>query len=82
MKLSVELSDQLLCDVRRVAVAEGVTLRELVERGLCRVVAEAKQPAGPFTLRKASFKGRGLRAELDDARRSRLRELAYEGRRG
>ena len=57
-------------------------MRELVERGLRHVVAEAKRPPASFVLRKASFKGKGLRPELQGASWDRLRELAYEGRSG
>jgi hypothetical protein len=81
MKTTVEISDPLLNEARRVAAEEGVTLRTLVERGLRRVVSETK-PSAPFKLRKASFKGKGLQAELEGASWERLRELAYEGHGG
>jgi hypothetical protein len=81
MKTTVEISDPLLREVRRLAAREGVTLRTLVERGLHRVVAETKQ-ARPFTLRRASFKGKGLRPGVRNAGWQALRDLAYEGRGG
>jgi hypothetical protein len=40
VKTTVEISDALLCEVRKLAAREGVSLRTLVERGLHRVVAE------------------------------------------
>ena len=55
------------------------TLRALVEQGLRQVVAEKRRKT-PFRLRKASFKGNGLRPEMADAGWERLRDLAYEGR--
>jgi hypothetical protein len=79
MKTTVEISDPLLREARKMAAREGVTLRTLIERGLHRVVAEAK-PGAPFKLRRASFKGKGLRPELRDASWERIRDLAYEGR--
>ena len=82
MKTTIELSDKLLDDARKLAAAQGVPVRELVERGLRHVVAEAKRPRESFVLRKASFKGKGLRPELQGASWDRLRELAYEGRGG
>jgi hypothetical protein len=81
MKTTVEISDSLLREVRKVAAREGVTLRTLVERGLHRVVAETK-PGVPFKLRRASFKGKGLNPELGEASWDRLRDLAYRGRGG
>ena len=80
MKTTVEISDPLLREARKLAAREGVTLKALVERGLHRVVAEAKRPA--FRLRAASFKGGGLQREMQDADWNRLRDLAYEGRGG
>ena len=80
MKTTIELSDKLLDEARKVATAQGVPMRELVERGLRHVVAEAKRPPQSFVLRKASFRGKGLRPELQGASWDRLREMAYEGR--
>jgi hypothetical protein len=81
MKTTIEISDPLLREARKLAAREGVTLRALVERGLHRVVAETKQ-AAPIKLRRASFNGRGRQAELHDAAWERLRDLTYEGRGG
>ncbi len=79
MKTTVEISDTLLREVRKLAAREGVTLRTLVERGLHRVVAETKHGAR-FKLRRASFKGKGRQAELREASWDKLRDLAYEDR--
>jgi hypothetical protein len=79
MKTTIEISDPLLREARKLATQEGVTLRALVERGLRRVVAETKG-GPPFKLRRASFKGKGRHAELRDAPWDKLRDLAYEGR--
>jgi hypothetical protein len=79
MKTTVEISDSLLREARRLAAREGVTLRTLVERGLHRVVAETTHGA-PFKLRRASFRGKGRQPELRDASWDRVRDLAYEGR--
>ncbi len=81
MKTTIEISDPLLRQARKVAEREGVTLRAVVERGLRHVVAEAR-PGKPFKLRRASFGGRGLKPELLDASWDTLRDLAYEGRGG
>jgi hypothetical protein len=76
MKTTVEISDSLLREARRLAAREGLTLRALVERGLHRVIAETTHGA-PFKLRRASFKGKGLRPELQHAPWDRLRDLTY-----
>jgi hypothetical protein len=79
MKTTIEISDPLLREARKLAEREGVTLRALVERGLRRVVTETK-PGAPFKLRRASFKGEGFQADVRGASWGRLRDLAYEGR--
>jgi hypothetical protein len=77
MKTTVEISDALLRDARKVASAEGVTFRTLVERGLHRVVAESRE-SKPLKLRRRSFKGTGFRPELKGASWDKIRELIYE----
>jgi putative antitoxin of VapBC-like toxin-antitoxin system len=79
MKTTLDIADPLLREARKLAAREGTTLRALVERGLRQVVAE-KTRSKTFRLRKASFKGQGLRPELRDAEWERLRDIAYEGR--
>ena len=79
MKTTVEISDSLLREARKLARREGMTLRALVEQGL-RCMLTEKKPA--FRLRDASFGGRGLRSELRDAGWDQLRDMIYEGRGG
>ena len=45
MKTTLDISDPLLREARRLAAREGTTLRELVEQGLRQVVAEKKRDA-------------------------------------
>jgi hypothetical protein len=81
MKTTLDISDPLLRDARKIAARERTTLRALVEEGLRQVVTD-KTRRRTFRLRKASFKGRGLRPEWRDASWERLRDAAYEGRGG
>lgn len=81
MKTTLEISDPLLREARKVAARERTTLRALVEQGLRRVVAEKKQEVA-FRPRKATFKGRGLHPEFEGADWEKLRALIYEGRGG
>jgi hypothetical protein len=81
MKTTLDISDPLLREARKIAARERITLRALVEQGLRRILAEKRRKPA-FHLRKASFKGRGLRPEIADAGWDRLRDLAYEGRGG
>jgi hypothetical protein len=77
VKTTIEISDALLEDARRLAEREGVTLRSLVERGLHRVLTDAREQT-PFQLRRASFKGAGLQAEFRAAAWERIRDTAYQ----
>lgn len=82
MKTTVEISDALLEETKKIAAREGVTVRTLIEQGLRHVIAERKQRRRPFLLRKATFGGQGLTAEARAGGWERLRDLTYEGRGG
>ena len=60
-KTTVELSDGLLRDAKRVALKERTTVKALIEQGL-RLVVRERLRRGSFTLRRASFEGDGLAA--------------------
>ena len=79
MKTTIEIADAIGEQARRVAEREGTTLRALVEEGLRKVLRETARRR-TFTLRDASYKGKGLNPELTGAGWERVRELAYEGR--
>lgn len=81
MKTTIEISDALMEQARRLAAREHTTLRALVEQGLRKVIVEKKRPAG-FRLRRASFGGQGLQPQAQGADWARIRDLAYEGRGG
>ena len=80
MKTTIEISDALLREARKLAAKEGVTLRALVERGLHRVIAETTRP--PFRMRDGSFEGNGLQPEVRDLSWAEILEMSYEGRGG
>lgn len=79
MKTTIELADGLLEDARRVAAAEGITLRTLLEEGL-RASLQRRQNRTSFQLRDASFRGEGLQEPFSEADWTRIRAAAYEGR--
>lgn len=81
-KTTLEISDPLLRDAKKLAAREGTTLRALVEQGLRKVVADRRRGSQPFRLPKASFAGQGLNPELEEAGWDRIRDLSYEGRGG
>lgn len=79
MKTTIEIPDALLEEAKRTAALEETSLRELVEEGLRRMLNERGQRKD-FRLRRASFKGRGLRPEVSEGSWEQLRELSYQGR--
>ncbi|TMH08833.1 MAG: DUF2191 domain-containing protein [Betaproteobacteria bacterium] len=81
MKTTVEIPDSLIEEAKRVAARQDTTLRVLIIEGLRRVIAERKR-AGAFRLRKATFRGKGLRPDVVGASWERIREMAYEKRGG
>ena len=79
LKTTVEISDSLLREARRVAAQQGTTLRAVIERGLQRVIHEAAH-RDSFKLRQASFGGSGRQPEFADASWERVRDAIYRDR--
>lgn len=80
VKTTVEISDALLDEAKRVASRESSTLRELIEEGLRRSLDERRKRKG-FRLRRASYRGKGLQPGVSSDW-AELRQAAYEGRGG
>lgn len=79
MKITVEISDALLEEARRLASAKRTTLRVLIEEGLRHVVS-VNAERRPFKLRDASFRGGGgFAPEFADSDWSKIRDAVYEG---
>jgi Arc/MetJ family transcription regulator len=81
MKTTIEISDSLLAEAKKLAAKEGTTVRAYVEEGLRRILSERKNRSR-FRLRKATFKGEGLQSEVQDATWERIRNTIYQGRGG
>jgi predicted DNA-binding ribbon-helix-helix protein len=82
MKTTVEISDPLLDEAKRIAARDSTTVRELIETGLRAVVKARRTSRQGFALRDARVGGNGLSRELREASWDRIREAAYEGRGG
>jgi hypothetical protein len=79
MKTTVELSDGLLRQAKRVALKERTTVKALIERGL-RIVISNQNANRAFTLRKASFRGDGLMQGRSLSDWSSVRDAIYSER--
>ncbi len=82
MKTTVDISDPLLDEAKRIAARDGLTVRALIELGLRRVLADKKKSVRRFKLRQASFKGEGLQAAVEGSSWERIRAMTYDGRGG
>lgn len=79
MKTTIDINDHLLEEARRAASRDKTTVKSLVEEGLRRLLA-AREDRPVYRLRKATFKGRGVRQDLEGAGWEKIRDRAYEGR--
>jgi Arc/MetJ family transcription regulator len=79
MKTTVEISDPLLAEAKRVAATRRTTVRALIEAGLRQVLAGLDR-AEPFRLRDAGFDGDGLTPEFESAGWPGIRDAIYERR--
>lgn len=77
MKTSVEISDPLFEEARRVASERGVSMRSLIELGLRRILAEEKSKLENFQLRDTRVQGQGLQPDFRSAGWSEIRNAIY-----
>lgn len=80
MKTTVDIADPLLNRAKKLAAQEGITLREVIERGLRKVLADSRSNTR-FTLRDASVGGKGLHPDARAATWEQIREMSYEDER-
>lgn len=78
--MTIEISDSLLDEAKRVASRESITLRQLIEEGLRRSLDERIKKKR-FRLRRASYRGRGLQPGVS-SEWAQLREAVYGSRGG
>jgi hypothetical protein len=79
MKTTVDIADPLLMQAKRLAVKRGTTLKALMEQGLRQVVAE-KSAEAAYRFVPVTFKGDGMRPEVEAGGWETIRDLIYEGR--
>jgi Bacterial antitoxin of type II TA system, VapB len=81
MKTTIEISDSLLEEARRVARERRTTLRAILEAALRRELAARSAPPKKFKLRDGSFRGAaGVQPGIDLSDWSQIRRIIYEGR--
>ena len=76
MKTTIDISDQLLKEAKKLSAKRKITLRSLVEQGLRDIIAKQNEDK-KFKLRKASFRGNGLQDEFRGESWQKIRSTAY-----
>lgn len=79
MRTTVDLPDELVLEVQRIAREQNRTMRSVMEEALRGTIAKY-QRAQAFELADASVDGNGLHPGLRDADWDELRALAYGNR--
>jgi hypothetical protein len=79
MKTTIDISDPLLEQAKRLAARRGVTLKALMEQGLRRVIADKKQDEA-YRFVPVTFKGNGMQPGLQAKGWEAVRDIIYEGR--
>ena len=82
MKTTINIADTLFLAAKREARKRGVTFREVVESALLLLLDPSKTGKRPFTLRRHTFRGKGLQEGITEGDWNRVRDLTYEGRGG
>ena len=77
MKTTVEISDSLLAEAKRLAGSRGTTLRQAIEDGLRESLRKTRKRPGRFRLQDGSVNGKGLQEPLSWPK---MRQRIYEGR--
>ncbi len=77
--MKIHIPAPIMQEMRKLIARARSALRILMPQRQRRLVAD-KRHRQAFRLRKASFKGHGLRAELQGSESDRVREIAYQRR--
>jgi len=80
MKTTMDISDGLLAEAKRLAAKKRITFRALMESALREKLESERSTAKPFKLRKHTFRGKGLQPGLTEGNWGEIRERIYEGR--
>jgi hypothetical protein len=76
MKTSIEISDSILTQAKKLAGEQNLTLRSLIEEGLLKVIKERSEK-GSVRVTPVVFDGNGLATEFQGASWERIREAAH-----
>ncbi len=82
MKTTIDISDSIFHQVRKLAAKRNTTFKAVVESALRAALAAENRPARRFRLQTHTFEGKGLQSGLSWDDWSDIRGMIYEGRGG
>jgi Uncharacterized protein conserved in bacteria (DUF2191). len=83
MKTTIDISDVLFQQAKRLASERKTTLRAILESALRNYLSDEKRPGQKtIRLRKHTFRGKGIQRGLEEENWAEIRKRAYEGRGG
>jgi Arc/MetJ family transcription regulator len=78
MKTTIELSDSLLEETKKIARNQGKTIREIMENALRSYLKQSRNSSRRFTLRTHTFKGNGTQGGIQEGNWETIRALIYD----
>jgi hypothetical protein len=78
MKTTIEISDSILRQAKKLVREQNVTLSSLIEEGLSKVIEERSDRSN-IRVTPVVFDGKGLTADFQCASWERIRDAAYTG---
>ncbi len=79
MKTTIDIADSILLKAKQLAREQNVTLRNLVEEGLRKIIEE-RSARRPCQIHPVTFRGEGLSAQFQSASWTEIRDATYKGR--
>jgi hypothetical protein len=80
MKTTIDIADGLFEDARKLAARNRVSFKAVVEAALRRFLTQEKKAGSNFKLKDGSFRGKGVRAPLQEGDWRSIQSMIYEGR--
>ena len=80
MKTTINMSDSLFSQVKKLAENRGTTFKAVVESAVRMFISVEDQKKRSFKLKTHTFSGEGLQDGLKESDWSEIRRRIYEGR--
>lgn len=78
MRTSVELPDPLFREAKRYGAEHGVTLKELIERGLRTVLDQQREPKRGARLKLRTYGSQGYVPGIEEGSWEQIRDIIFD----